>query len=69
MSAHFAMQKSEYWESHEFPVLSCFLKGTFCPTKALDLYIYLDGYVPTRQEAMKAFGRIGTLVSENHTGE
>ena len=69
MKAYLAMAQSEYWESHEFTALSSFLKGACCPTKVLDIFIYLDGHVPTRQEAMKAFARIGRLVSEGCTGE
>ena len=63
------MGDSEYWERDEFPTLSSFLKGTCCPTKVLGLFIYLDGRVHTRQETMKAFGRIGRLISEDYTGE
>ena len=69
MKAYLAMAQSEHWESHEFTALSSFLKGACCPTKVLDIFIYLDGHVPTRQEAMKAFGRIGRLISEDYTGE
>ena len=69
MEARLLMQGSEYWEREEFPVLSSFLKGACCPAKVLALFIYVRGHVTTRQEAMKAFGRIGRLISEDYTGE
>ena len=69
MEARFLMQGSEYWERDEFTALSSFLKGAFRPTKVLVLYIYLDRIDRTRQEAMKTFGRIGKLVSEDYTGQ
>ena len=69
MEAYLVMRDSEYWERDEFPVLSSFLKGTSCPTKVLVLVIYLLDHVHTRQEAMKTFGRIGKLVSEDYTGQ
>ena len=69
MTARLVMQESEYWERDEFPVLSSFLKGACCPAKVLALFIYVRGHVTTRKEAMKAFGRIGRLISEDYTGE
>ena len=69
MDAHLEMQESECWERDEFPVLSSFLKGTSCPTKVLVLFIHLRYHAHTRQEAIKAFERIGQLVSEGCTGE
>ena len=69
MEARLVMRESEYWEREEFTALSSFLKGACCPTKVLVLIIYLDRIDRTRQEAMKTFGRIGKLVSEDYIGQ